>query len=503
MAVDSWLSKFRSAVSPRLSSSLRSSLNIPSNPPNRNSNKIGILAFEISSIMSKILHLWQTLTDSHLFHLRFETISSEGVQKVVSDDESFLLSLACAELTETLRIISESISTFSHKCTDPSLREFRTSFREFANYGLDKHKWAMSCKEMDSKIKKMDRLVSTATVLHNEIDNLSDTEHCLKKLLQCGQGDNNRKLLRIGKISTLTDLQQKIFLLKQEVKRLKQTSLWGYTFDSAVLMMARSAFTVLARIKHVFGLSRLETCKPLYRSISISAIVHPTSDTSPVESRRKYLSGPLFSEESVKMYDFFESNKEVLKPPPLTLGESAVATHYANLVVTIEKMVRSTRSVEPDTRDNLYGMLTASVKRKLRERLRGVEWGPQAIISDRNLAAEWKCALHGIIAWLGPMAHATIRWQAERSFEQRRNSDRSRVNVLLLQTLHFANREKVEAAIVELLVGLNYVWRFEREMEYRREMLLAQMESEMCKNQDGDYNTENIYEKYRKCHEIN
>jgi hypothetical protein len=31
-----------------------------------------------------------------------------------------------------------------------------------------------------------------------------------------------------------------------------------------------------------------------------------------------------------------------------------------------------------------------------------------------------------------------------------------------VQTLYFANQEKAEAAITELLVGLNYIWRFGR-----------------------------------------
>ena len=60
------------------------------------------------------------------------------------------------------------------------------------------------------------------------------------------------------------------------------------------------------------------------------------------------------------------------------------------------------------------------------------------------------------------MAHNMIKWQSERSFEQQNLMPKT--NVLLLQTLFFANKEKAEAAITELLVGLNYIWRFEREM---------------------------------------
>ncbi|OAY65573.1 hypothetical protein ACMD2_25015 [Ananas comosus] len=74
------------------------------------------------------------------------------------------------------------------------------------------------------------------------------------------------------------------------------------------------------------------------------------------------------------------------------------------------------------------------------------------------------------------MAHATVRWQGERSVEQRRtttaSASASASAVLVLQTLHLAHREKVEAAIAELLVGINYLWRFEREMNNRALLLL-------------------------------
>jgi hypothetical protein len=33
-----------------------------------------------------------------------------------------------------------------------------------------------------------------------------------------------------------------------------------------------------------------------------------------------------------------------------------------------------------------------------------------------------------------------------------------------VQTLYFANQQKTEATITELLVGLNYIWRFGREV---------------------------------------
>jgi hypothetical protein len=76
------------------------------------------------------------------------------------------------------------------------------------------------------------------------------------------------------------------------------------------------------------------------------------------------------------------------------------------------------------------------------------------------LAGEWTEAMASILEWLAPLAHNMIRWQSERSYEQQ--TFVSRTNVLLVQTLYFANQEKTESAITELLVGLNYIWRFGR-----------------------------------------
>nr|CAB3492383.1 unnamed protein product [Digitaria exilis] len=152
---------------------------------------------------------------------------------------------------------------------------------------------------------------------------------------------------------------------------------------------------------------------------------------------------------------------QVLTPAPGTLGAAALAPRYAAVVVAVERMVRSPRLVGPEERDELYGMLTASVRAQLRGRLRGT-----VAAADPELAAQWRAALAGILEWLAPMAHATMRWQAERSFEieQRTAVPGGVGGVLLLQTLHMADRHKVEAAVVELLVGLNYVCRFHKEM---------------------------------------
>jgi hypothetical protein len=155
---------------------------------------------------------------------------------------------------------------------------------------------------------------------------------------------------------------------------------------------------------------------------------------------------------------FFETNSKLLNPPATTLGAAALALHYANLIIILEKMIKSPQLVGFDARDDLYAMLPNSIRSLLRARLKGVGFSA----SDPVLAGEWRDALGRILGWLSPLAHNMIKWQSERSFEQQNLVPKT--NVFLLQTLFFANKEKTEAAITELLVGLNYIWRFEREM---------------------------------------
>ncbi|KAK8301516.1 hypothetical protein V6Z12_D04G027000 [Gossypium hirsutum] len=120
----------------------------------------------------------------------------------------------------------------------------------------------------------------------------------------------------------------------------------------------------------------------------------------------------------------FRSQCRLLDAPPETLAASALALHYANVIIVIEKLAASPHLIE--------------------------------------LAEDWTEAMAAILEWLAPLAHNMIRWQSERSFEQQ--SFVSGTNALLVQTLYFANREKTEAAIIEILVGLNYVWRLGREL---------------------------------------
>ncbi|MED6145818.1 hypothetical protein PIB30_028688 [Stylosanthes scabra] len=284
------------------------------------------------------------------------------------------------------------------------------------------------------------------------MEELLALENGLRKFLLNHSNNNNEGSfgLNLKDQQKVYDTQQKIFWHKQEVKDLKERSLWSRNFDGVVSLMVRFCFIVLARVKLVFAVGQ---------SQNPTTTTTPCDDSDSGSSESSKLDEKEESFNNNSMCLFLASYCKLLKPEPNTLGSQGLALHYANLIIVMEKMIKSPHLVGGDARDDLYSMLPNSIRCALRGRLKG---SAGFCATDPALAGEWRDALGRILGWLLPMAQNMIRWQSERSYEQRNLVPKT--NVLLLQTLFFADKEKTEAAITELLVGLNYIWKFEREM---------------------------------------
>lgn len=551
--------------------------------------RVTVLTFEAASLMAKLIHLWQSLSDKQVAKLRDEVSNSVGIRNLVSGNEDFIVGLICSEMTENVVHVAMAVSRLSKKCNDPLLRSFDRAFNDLMRNNGDAYGWRFSWKKMEKKIKKMERFVGTNNNLYQAMETVADLEQALKRMKGSDAVDS----------ITLVEYEKRVVSKRQEVKRLKESSLWSRTYDYTVLLLARSLFTVYDRIGHVFGTNGVEDDRlmdtnynhrrghstiflqssvypsencvpkhssgvpgkfvsmsgpltgknipsdfrsgPLARSMAASSPISEnysspgffsgplmqstTASSEPVlkpsksgfrlwqfrykshdggdqkitrqKSKAMIMSGPLTgaggvgagfpmgdgysidvcasaldgnkdatekprTQEHMSSGDrlFVASRNKLLNPPPETLGASALALHYANVIVFIEKLVSSPRLLGQDARDDLYNMLPSSVRKELRAKLRP---GSESQPSSPYPASEHNESISEILEWLGPLAHNMIRWQSMRSIEHQ--SFISKANVLLVQTLFFANQEKTEETIVRLLVGLNNIWRFGRETE--------------------------------------
>ncbi|KAL0392784.1 UNVERIFIED_CONTAM: hypothetical protein Sradi_2501200 [Sesamum radiatum] len=166
-----------------------------------------------------------------------------------------------------------------------------------------------------------------------------------------------------------------------------------------------------------------------------------------------------FKSSSVKDTTFGPKSSLLVHAPPNSVGDSALALHYANVIIVIEKLLKYPHLVGEEARHDLYQMLPTSLRKTLKANLKS--YTKDLAIYDAPLAHDWKEKLDSMLKWLSPLAHNMIRWQTERNFEQQQIV--TKTNVLLLQTLYFADRKRTEEAISELLVGLNYICRYEQQ----------------------------------------
>ncbi|KAL8196036.1 hypothetical protein R6Q57_025036 [Mikania cordata] len=555
MVAEPWLVRLASQMSSNLKqSSSKAGTKNKHQIRNKTSETIGILSFEVANVLSKTVHLHKSLTSSEISKLKNEILKSDGVKTLVSSDETYLLDLALSEKLDDLSFIAGVVSRLGKKCTVPQLQGFQHVYGDIVSGAIVVGELGFLVKDMDAMVRKMERYVNTTASLYTEMEVLNELEVATSKFQQ-NQHEESRKVF-----------EQKVIWQKQDVRHLKDVSLWNQTYDKIVEMLVRTVCTLYARICLVFAdtISRremfsnnpvsvsrgnLHSCRSTVQIDASSAKSVGDFSDSGFQKRVAQVkpqagsnkgdlslfkgedlnfscgSGPgrLFMEclsggSSVSKLDDFDDgyvqkgddrssqisgscsvsssirkditshlgfqnripmtgeqrllknivmssfktdprNRLLVQAPQNTIGGSALALHYANVIMVIEKLLQYPHLVGEEARDDLYQMLPTSLRLALKTGLKS--YVKDLAIYDAPLAHDWKDRLDVILSWLAPLAHNMIRWQNERNFEQQHIV--SRTNVLLLQTLYFADRTKTEAAICELLVGLNYICRYEHQ----------------------------------------
>ncbi|XP_057548792.1 protein PSK SIMULATOR 1 [Amaranthus tricolor] len=510
---------------------------------------LGILAFEVATLMSKIVNLWNCLSDIQIERLKEDVVNSPGIVKLISNDENYLMNLAFAEIVETLWHAADSVSRLGKKCSNPIYHNLDRIFSSPLENSIELYGWEYKWKKMEKKAKKIERFVAATSQLHQEMEVLVEFEQTLRRM-QYNPETNKVKLL---------EFQQKVIWQRQEVKNLRDMSPWSRTYDYIVQLLLRCLVTIFERLKFLVGINQVTfsdrnntpaqhlTAGTLPRSRSfVQSSVYPSENHASI-----FYSGPLVRSSSLlglpsrskraskkhqkqthqhvhnqhKKFPFLITKRiaqsgpfkgcmvggshssvvescmpttssgpsssaaivsnhidgNVSKPdpscenlftsgsnffsqcissntPPCSLGSAALSLHYANIIILVEKLASSPHLIAPDARDDLYNMLTTSIKSMLRARLKLYTKSLASSSYNSALATEWSLAITRMLEWLSPLAHNTVRWHSERNYEKHHII--SRGSLLLVQTLYFANQSKTEAAIIELLLGLNYLYRF-------------------------------------------
>ncbi|XP_051113955.1 protein PSK SIMULATOR 1-like [Andrographis paniculata] len=433
----------------------------PPHPDNLKDSQFGILAFETAKTMSRLISLYKSLSDPQISTLTNHLLTSKGLAFLNSSDHHFLLTLAWAERLEDLDSAAAAVARIAKRCNDFALSRFDVFYRDLKLGFLRFRKLHYGSKAADKKIRKMEKLVETTSSLHSALETLTEMEISERKLNQWKK-TTTRPTETVQNESILL-FYQKLQNQRRQVRHFREISLWSKSFDKIVDMMARIVCVVYSRISMVSGHGRkLSISEPVRENlVPHSGPIMPTSKRTIVRFYSRRVDEP-------RAVAAPATNKVFHSAGECTVGGSGLALRYANVILLAEEYLNSTAAISHDDRESLYQMLPENLKTvvgaKLSRNMRHAGAG-----ADLSLAEGWRDAMVEMMTWLAPVARDTVAWQMERNVEKMKMGARTsesdngneKPSVLLVQTLHFADKEKTEAAIAEVLVGLSCIFRFE------------------------------------------
>lgn len=427
---------------------------------NNNNHHLGILAFEAARTVSRLLNLYKSLSDFEILRLRKEIFKSIGVMYLNSDDEGYLLKLACTEKIEDLDKAAMVVDRLGWKCSDFMLNGFDMIYSDVKSGSTDLRKFEYGSNKTKKKIRKLKRFLSSTLGLYGSMQSPPGSEIISEKKTNSPVPFKNMINFPAIEWPKITHNN------KKQTCDNKKPNLWTQPFEKVVRLMARIVCVIYARICMVFG-PYIPDLPAAYRT-KHKQVTNILSEYWIIEPRCTDIkcSRPrLVRSKSKKNFVRFYSRKSKIPTGetcvfhtagPNTVGGSRLQILYANLIMMAEENMNR-KKLRDEVRDEMYRMLPEHLREMVKMKFRKLKDDQYNKLANLNAEkVKMKESLRRIFMWLSPMATNTLLWQRERRVEM--TSFQTRPPVLLLQTLHFADKEKTEATIVEVLVGLSFLY---------------------------------------------
>ncbi|KAF5749320.1 hypothetical protein HS088_TW04G01288 [Tripterygium wilfordii] len=366
-------------------------------------NKISILAFEVANTIVKGANLMQSLSKENIEHLKEVVLVSEGVQNLISRDIDELLRIAASDKREELKVFSGEVVRFGNRCKDP---QWHNLDRYFDKLGSELTPQKQLKDEAETVMQQLMTLVQHTAELYHEMHALDRFEQDYRRKAQ--EEDNSNAAQRGD---SLAILRAELKSQRKHVQSLKKKSLWSKILEEVMEKLVDIVHFWHLEIHEAFGNADCDV---------------PTK-VSPSNHKK--------------------------------LGSAGLALHYANIISQIDTLVSRSSSVPQNTRDALYQGLPPNIKLALRSKLQSFQ------LKEELTVAQIKAEMERTLQWLVPIATNTTKahhgfgWVGEWA---NTGSDVNRklvgqTDLLRIETLHHADKEKTEAYILELVVWLHHL----------------------------------------------
>ncbi|KAK7382949.1 hypothetical protein VNO78_28613 [Psophocarpus tetragonolobus] len=365
-------------------------------------NKVSILAFEVANTINKGAILLQSLSEENIQFLKKEILQSQGVQQLVSTDTKELIGLVEADKREEFNAFSREVARFGNICKDPQWHNLE---RYFSRLHLDILDNKQPSVEAERTMHELTTLARNTAELYHELTSLErfeqDYQHKLKEMESLNLPLNGE---------SLAAFQIEIKHQRKIVRSLKKKSFWSRNLEEVVEKLVDIVTYIDQAILELLGNHGATTIK--------------------------YCKG---SER---------------------LGEAGLSLHYANIINQINMIASRPTVLPPNIRDTLYHGLPNNIKSILPSRLQ-----------NTDAMKEVKAEMDKTLQWLTPFATNTTKkahqgfgwvgeWANTRT-EFGENTGKEN-NLIRLQTLYYAEKQKIDFYIIELLTQLHYLVTFVR-----------------------------------------
>lgn len=367
-------------------------------------NKIAILAFEVANTIVKGATLMQSLSQENIQHLKEVVLPSQGVQYLVSKDMEELLRIAASDKRDELKVFSGEVIRFGNRCKDPQWHNLHRYFEKMSSeFGIQKQ----LKEQAETVMQHLMAMVQYTAELYHELHALDRFEQDYRRKLQ--EEDNSSATQRGD---SLAILRAELKSQKKHVRSLKKKSLWSKVLEE-----------VMERLVDIVQFLHLE--------------IHEAFGSADGEKQQ------------VKGSQNYHQR----------LGPAGLALHYANIITQIDTLVSRSSSVPPNTRDNLYQGLPPSVKLALRSKLQSFQ------VKEELTVPQIKAEMEKTLQWLVPIATNTTKahhgfgWVGEwaNTGSEINRKPAGQTELIKIETLHHADKEKTEACILELIVWLHHL----------------------------------------------
>ncbi|KAJ6422083.1 hypothetical protein OIU84_027094 [Salix udensis] len=325
-----------------------------------------------------------------------------GVQNIISRDMDELLRLAATDKREELKVFSGEVVRFGNRCKDP---QWHNLDRYLEKLGSELTPEMQLKDEAETVMHQLMNLVQYTAELYHEMHALDRFEQDYRRKLQ---EDDKTNAAQRG--DSLSILKAELKSQKKHVKSLKKKSLWSKILEEVMEKLVDIVHFLHLEIHEAFGSA--DGDRPAKSSLN---------------------------------------HKK--------LGPAGLALHYANIITQIDTLVSRSSSVPPNTRDALYQGLPPNIKSALRSKLLSFQ------VEEELTVSQIKAEMEKTLRWLVPIAtntnkaHHGFGWVGEwaNTGSEVNHKPAGQTDLLRIETLHHADKEKTEIYVLELVVWLHHL----------------------------------------------